>query len=356
MKQILNKKILTHIFILTLLFTFNSCSSDDEPTPEPTLEEIQEDIKNTFNGLVDCLTGYESGEFSTVLQDYFMINNGEMETGYSDFLTDQLEIFKFDLENFNMANYSGVYDWNSTNNEWDFTSNTQNDLIFNFPFLEGGNTNNMTITINDYEVQEVVFSFDTEYYPTKLVGSIEKDNTVVFSLDIDNVVYQIGSENVAPTNFDIEIITLPMTHFFTLDETSTSQFLFNYSSNNNGSCNTNFTINADTIVTDYTNIEGVDEFSNVTGTIGHDSLELVFSADIDSLNAIEEPTVDEINEYITVNVFLANSQVGVLEYTEIGDTSEILIVYNDGTTENADVYVNETLGDEIENIFSNFTN
>jgi len=344
------KKLLP-ITILTLLLTFVSCTDDDPVTPEPTLQEIQQDIKNTFNGAVNCLSSYENGQFSVALQDFFMINNGEIDEAYSDFLVSQLDTYNIDLENFSMVNHSGVYNWNSTTDSWNYTSNSQNMLIFNFPFLETGTTNNMKIIIEAYEVQEL----DLEYYPTKLIGTIEKDGFEIHFINLDNVTYQVGADGVFPTNFDLEIRTMPMTHYFDLEQTSSNQFKFNYASNNNGSCKTNFNINASTLTSDYTTIEGLEDFSSVTGNVSHDMLNLVFTADTNSLNMIDEPTVAQINQYTNVNVLLGNSQIGHLEYEETNDTGAVILVHNNGTRENADAYVNETLANEIEAIFSNYT-
>ena len=347
----------THlIFLLILLLSFISCTDEIDVPVEQTVTDIKQDIENSFEGVVDCLQGYENGEFSSALQTFFMVSNGDMNAEYSDFLTDQLDVFNFDFENFVISEYSGVYNWNSTSDQWDFTSNTQNKLIFNFPFLETGNSNNMTATIDNYEVQEIVLNSNTEYYPTKLIGSVEKDNVEIFNLMVDDVSYQIGTEDVVPTSFDIEIMTSPMTHSFTLEETSTNQLSFIYSSFNNNSCVLGFEINSQTTTSDYTNIEGIDNFSSAEITITINQLMIVFSSELSSLNAISEPTIDEINQYINSNVLLSGDQIGTLEYTEIGSSPEVIIIYNDGTSENVDTYVNEALGNEIEAVFSNFFN
>jgi len=348
------KKTLLLIF-LSSLFLFSSCNSDDDnPTPEPTIQEIQQDIENTFDGFVVCMQGYENGAFSNAIQNFFMISNGDMNSEYSEMLTDKLEEFNFDLENFSMANHSGVYNWNSNMDSWSYVSNTNNELIFNFPFSSSSTSNNTTVVINDYVSQEFNTGFETEYYPTKILGSIEKDNNEIFNIDLDNVSYQNQGGEISPVSFNLEIRTEPMTHLFNLTEISSNEFEFDYSSHNDNSCSTTFSIDASTTISDFTFAEDIEDFANISGKIGHDNLEIRFNAQVDNLTGIEDPTANQVNQLIEANVYLGNTKVGELEFDDSNNEKIIYIVYNDGTRENVANYINEELSNELEAIFSNY--
>lgn len=331
-----------------------SCNPDDPETEELSVEEVQAEIETTFNAMTDCMQGFESGEFSDSVQDFFNIANGEGDSEWAEYLTDQLEPFEMDLENFELSDHAGTYNWNNSSETWDYSDSPSDKLVFNFPFMEGSSNNNVTITLNSYEYQQVMFDNETEYLPSQLNASISVNNDVIFSVDLDNVIYNVGSDYTVPTNFDLEIITVPMTHTFSFDETSASNFSFDYSMHNNGMCATNFSADFSLNTSDYTNISDVEDFNMASGLISHGDLELQYSVDIDDLGALEEPTVTEINNFVSVDVYIASALVGELEYAEENNQSVVYIVFNDGTRENVENYVGEEFTSQIETIFSNF--
>ena len=348
------KKLLSLLFLSTLVF-LTSCKKD-EPEDEPTIEEIQQDIHQTFDGFVTCMQGYEDGQFSTALQSFLMMSNGDINEDYAEILSDELGEFDFDLENFDMADHSGTYTWNANSEGWNYLSNTTNTLVFNFPLTQTSATNNMSVTINNYEITSFNVSGTTEYYPVKFLASIEKNGNEIFNIDLDNTSYRQNGDVVAATNFDLEIRTVPMTHSFTLHENNTQQLEFDYSSSNDNSCNTTISLNASTVLSDYILLEDVEDFAHVSGTIGHDSLEVRFDVQADNLNNIDEPTAAQINQLVEAKVFLNNSEIGELEVSGENDDRIINIVFDDGTIENVDNYVNDELAQELEAIFSNYMN
>lgn len=301
------------------------------------------------------MQGYESGAFSTAIQSFFQISNGESNADYPDLLATELSEFDFDLENFEMSNHSGVYNWNSSSEMWNFQSNNDNKLVFNFPFTSNGTANNTTITIDNYEVEQFNLVSETLFYPKKMVASIEKDNNEIFNIDLDNVAYRSNGEVVSPTSFELEIITEPMTHLFVLSETSTSQFEFDYSSHNDNSCTTTFSIDASTTVNDFAFMEEIEDFADVSGKIGHGDLEIRFGAQVDNLSSINEPTATQINQLVEAKVYLNNNEIGELEFSDANDTEIIYIVFNDDSREDVTNYVNDELAEQLEAIFSNYT-
>jgi len=346
------KKVLLFLLASTLLF---SCS-EDEPTPEPTVQEIQQDIQRTFDGFVTCMQGYESGEFSDYMQDFLMISNGDMESEYAEFLADELSEFEFDFEDFSMANHSGVYDWSATSEMWNYTANTTNSLEFNFPFTDGGTINNTTMTINNYEVESYINMYgETEYRPLRILASIEKDGNEFFNIDLDNVSYRMVDGESTPESFNLEIRTSPMTHTFTLAETVNSQLDFSYSSHNDNSCSTTFSIEGFSNITDIALIEDANELNSISAVVGHGSLEIRFDAQNINSFDFENANSNDINNLLNVEVYLNNSKIGELEVEGVENEEEVIfIVYNDGTRENVENYVDEELANELEGIFSNF--
>lgn len=347
------KKILSLLFVSSLLL-FMSCGSDEGGPSEPTIQEIQQDIQATFDGFVTCMQGYENGAFSTAFQSFFAMSNGEMNSDYAELLTDELGEFDFDVEDFNLSDHSGVYIWSSNSETWSYTSNTTNTLVFEFPFTQSGTSNNTVITIDSIAIEELVLQGDTEYFLSRLLGTIEKDGSEIFNIDLDNVTYTTTDDTVSATSFDLEIRTIPMTHHFTLSELSNNHFTFDYSSYSESSCNTTISLDASTVISDFSFLEELEDFANVSGTIAHDNLKVLFNVQADNLNSIDEPTAAQINQLFEAKVYLANSEIGELAYNDDNDSKIIYIVYNDGTKEDVKNYINQDLADQLEAVFSNY--
>jgi len=347
------KKII-YLLLLSTTLTYVSCNSDDEPQNEPTVEEIQQDIHNTFDGFVTCMQGYENGAFSNAFQTFMSLNNGVVDSDYSDTLVDELGEFEFDLENFDMSDHSGVYNWNFNQEMWNFTADNENKLVFNFPSSSTGTSNNTVVTINNYSLTPYNLPNETLFVPTRILGSIVKDGNEIFNVDLDNVNYHTDNDIVSPVSFNLEIRTAPMTHTFTLTQNANNHLEFDYNSHNDNSCSTTLTIDASTVINDYAFVEDIEDFADVSGTIAHDNLEIRFNAQVDNLSSIDNPTAVQINQLIEAKVFLANSQIGELEYSDANDDDNIFIVFNDGTRENVTNYVNQELADQLEAIFANF--
>lgn len=345
------KKLLLLLVAFTILF---SCDSGEGPEDEPTIEEIQQDIHNTFDAFVACTQNFEEGRFSSSFQNFFLLNHGETNSEYADELADELDNFDFDLENFSMSDHSGVYNWDANLETWLYTENTSNKLVFNFPFTSTQTVNNTTITIDNYTVQEFMVNGDLEYYPTKLLGSIQKDNNEIFNIDFDNATYTSTDGDITPTNFELEIRTSPMTHTYILSQNSSNQLEFDYSAHNDNGCETTFSIDASSTISNITLIEDLDEFNVISGNIGHGNLDIRFNADVNSLGNLDEPTVDQINQFLEAKVYLGNSEIGELEYSDENDDIVIYILFSDGTRENVTNYVNDDLANQLETVFANF--
>ena len=299
------------------------------------------------------MQGFENGSFSSSLQSFLAISNGEVNSDYVDYLTDELAEFDIE-ENFDISNHSGVYNWNSTFQSWDYSEDTTNTITLNFPFASNQTVNNTTVTIDAFTLQEFTSNFETIYMPTKIQGSIQKDGNEIFNIDLDNVNYREEGEDVSVSNFDLEVRTVPMTHLFTLHQNALNQFEFDYSSHNDNACNTTISLDATTTINDFVWVEDIEDFATVSGKIGHDALEIRFNAQVDNLSSLADPTAAQINQLVDAKVYLNNNEVGSLEYSDVNDEEKIFIVFSDGTREDATNYVNQDLADQLEAVFSNY--
>ena len=67
----------------------------------------------------------------------------------------------------------------------------------------------------------------------------------------------------------------------------------------------------------------------------------------------DNPTAAQVNQLVDAKVYLNNNEIGNLEYND-DVNKKIVVVFEDGTRENATNYVNQELVDELEAIFSNY--
>lgn len=355
MKKLQNTLLITIFSAFTL---FYSCSSDDSNPVDTTttVAEDQQNIEASMSQLLNCLQTFEDGAFSTELQDFFNIANGEIYSDYADLLLDKLDVFSIDIENFAFSSHIGNYTWNANTQDWDFANNNSNTMLFLFPHDENSITNNVELAITSYNSQTVTFDGENSELPTSLTGYIKKDNIEIFNISLSNVVYEVNNNFSFPSNVDLSINTAPYTHTISLSKNAATEFNFSYSLQNNGSCVTSISSTITLNTSDYANIAGLEDFSNANGTILHQDFEVRYSVEIDNLAIIDgDLTPSQINQYVNADAYYNNSKVGDLVYNEEADGSVfVTIIYQDGTSDNVTRYVGDDFINQLETIFSAF--
>jgi len=346
-------KLVTILF--TTIFILNSCSSDDSSTPsETTVAEDKVNIEESIDQLLDCFQNFENGSFSESVKNFFDISNGDISSEYAEFLLDELDVFNFDIENFNFNAHKGAYTWNQSGQFWEFDSNV-NDMVFFFPSEENSTNNNIELGITSYSSQTVIFNDENFLYPTNIAGYLKENGDEIFTINLSNVTYEVNNNFSFPSNLDLVIFTAPFTHTFDLSKITSTQFDFSYDFQDNGSCVTSISSLINLNTSDYENITGAEDFDNAVGTILHQDFEIRYTVEIDNIDAIEDPTVIQINQLVNAEVFINDAKVGDLEYAENTDGETVVnIIYKDGTSDNVDIYVGDDFVDELEAIFSAF--
>lgn len=112
--------------------------------------------------------------------------------------------------------YVGVYDWNSELEDWDY-SKEGNKIIFNFPSVAGGSSNNASFIIHSYTGVNTPNHFDDDYtgdLPTQLIMELQvagnkemeykfnasynsqgEPTSVITSLTVGTYVFSVVAEN-----------------------------------------------------------------------------------------------------------------------------------------------------------------
>lgn len=353
------KKILFSILVAVIVI-FYSCSTNSSSAPATTtVAQDKQNIVNTINDFYSCLNTLDDGDLSNFLL-YSLFNNTSQE--YNDTwiktLTDNFELQYGDIvvnDKFQFANRTGVYTYNASTQTWTKVSNSSV-ITLKFPSRENQTAIDSELSVNAYSDVSTSYNDATVWLPSAANLTLKRNNTLVFSLNLSNVTFDVNTNFTMPTNADVTIYTAPFTHTFQWRRSSSTDFQLTYSSSTPQGCGTSVVTNVKLKDADYGNITSVDEdLKSVSGTITEGNLKIVYAINVDAISAITNPTPTQINNYSDAEVFYNNAKIGDLTYQEINDKSEIFIVYSDGTTENIDVYVSD-FEDQVRNIFSNYLN
>ena len=347
------------ILSLILLSIIYACSSDSDNTPTTTVAEDKQNINNTFDSFYICLNVLDDGNLSDfLLYSLFNNTNQEYNDTYLKSLSDKFELQYGDLivnEQFQFANRTGIYTWNSTNNSWSKTANSS-EIILKFPSRENQTIIDSELSLNSYNDIQTYFEAYSYFLPTNVSLTLKRNNTTVFSLNLSNVTFQTGTNFSMPLTATITIFTSPFTHTINWTRSSSTDFKFSYASSTPQGCGTNVELNVKLYDADYANITSLkDDVKAVYGFISEGNLKVNYAVNVQALSAFSDPTDAQINANSDAEVLYNNIKIGDLDYRTINNKTEIYIIYSDGTSENVDVYVSD-FEDQIRSIFANYIN
>ena len=345
-----------------LMIIFNSCSkdnsSDNGPAPT-TVAQDKENITNTFNDFYSCLNTLDDGDFSSfLLYSLFNSTDQQYDDSYIRYLMDQFELQYGAVvieDKLQFDNRKGTYTWDQQSETWTKVSNSSA-VILKFPSRYNGTSNDGELTFSAYTDMSTMYDAIEYWLPTSANLTLKRDGNLVFSLNLSNVTFDVGTNFSMPISANISVFTTPFSHTFKWERTSSTDFRLTYDSSTPNGCTTNSVTNIKLNDADYGNITSVKEdLRTVSGTLTEGNLKVVYAINVQSITANENPTPSQINNYSDAEVFYNNVKIGDLTYDEIEGQSEIFITYSDGSRENIDIYVGD-FENQINAIFSNYIN
>lgn len=346
----MNKKLLSILVILAFMFAI-SCEKDKEPTVEEnkaTLDDlatlVEEDINMVFEG--------EALDVMTCLGDLMEI---------SDTLCFSLPLKKSAEANITFRNYYkawiplpddgpfdfqqkvGTYTWNAEYQGWIILQNNPNDkIIIIFP-SEGhlSTTNDVTLTFYAFEQVKIT---EGGYNPSRIDANLYLDSDKLIDLDF-TASWALSSGD--PISMDIELFIKPFTFSggFSISGTTIS---VNASLDRDDSkiISGNITL---TFKTDL-----LENLAKIEGYLQYRIVKLDGEVDIAAIEALEEPTVEQLNEYVDLAIYNypGGSKIADIElFLDEDDEIDIRLVFADGTTALASDYfddIKKIIEDKIE--------
>jgi len=346
----MNKKLLSILVILAFMFAI-SCEKDKEPTVEEnkaTLDDlatlVEEDINMVFEG--------EALDVMTCLGDLMEI---------SDTLGFSLPLKKSAEANITFRNYYkawiplpddgpfdfqqkvGTYTWNAEHQGWIILQNNPNDkIIIIFP-SEGHLSTSNDVTLTFYAFEQVKIT-EGGYNPSRIDADLYLDSDKLIDLDF-TASWDLSSGD--PISMDIELFIKPFTFSggFSISGTTIS---VNASLDRDDSkiISGNLTL---TFKTDL-----LENLAKIEGYLQYRIVKLDGEVDIAAIEALEEPTVEQLNEYVDLAIYNypGGSKIADIElFLDEDDEIDIRLVFTDGTTALASDYfddIKKIIEDKIE--------
>ncbi|MDO4880338.1 MAG: hypothetical protein Q3983_03580 [Capnocytophaga sp.] len=383
----LKKQFIASLIGLTMLF---SCSKDNNGTTEATPTDAKKTIETTMDSFYNCLKNLNDGSFSKFLYDvaFEQVKTGKTRQvyvgGYWDnekqqyisqyaqkeettewltFLAEKYEenIGKFikNKQYFNFQELKGVYTYNKNASRWEKTANSSK-LEFYFPADSKIITNNAKLVIENYSDKEITFQNEKVRLPITISLFASVDNEKVFSLEVNNVDYEVTSNILMPIKANVTIFSNPFTTNIRLERKTPTVFDFAFNFSSPQGCST--TANAE-ITLQNSNFDSFSAFDKdvkkIQLTIGHNDLNIIANADIEGLfkskKGNEKYSSEQINTYIKMEVFKGrNEKLADLNYVEDANGNFAPeLIFSDGTKEKAEKYISD-FDVKIEQIFKKF--
>ena len=351
MKKI-SKTLLSSILLMLLIF---SCKNDDDSIDQiTTVEEDQQNIRNSISQFYDCLQSMEDGSLSQFILNTLFDSSQEFDDSYIDTLFEAFEnqygAFLIN-DRFQFSNRKGVYTWNQSTSLWDVSSGSET-IVIEFPSTATTSTNDVEIVFNSYSDTEASFDSDVLWLPTQINVSMLHNNIQLVAITADNITFDTSDNFSMPTNADISIYTAPFTHTISWSRNTPTEFKFEYDFQNGSNCITQISAIIYTQDSNYGNITSLeDDVKQFSGYVLHNDFKILFTANIESLGNLDDATDTDINTFVDAEVYYLDVKIGDLIYND----DEVLIVFKDGTEEDVDNYVGDFVN-ELELIFTEYIN
>ncbi len=348
------------IAILVMIITLTSCDKDPDDIidEQTTVSEDKTNIRNSLDNVLNGIEAMKNGDAITAIDDFLNIQDGEvLNEDWIEELFEELDEhididYVEETNKFNFSSHTGTYTWQSSSESWTKSNNPSDKIVFEFPAKRGSSSNNAIASFNSYQDKNITFDGEQFWLPTSLSFNLKIDNNEIILLNLNKVIYEESDFSI-PIEIDVDMKVKPYNFSFKANRETSKKFHFEIKYDNNGSDKFSMITDISLAHSDYENIDLEDDIKYASGEISYDELSIPFDCDIETLIALDDPTENQINSLINVDVFFNGQKIGDLEYKDLG-SEEVYIVYKDGSSENTSLYYDDFI-DNLELIMLEFT-
>lgn len=238
-------------------------------------------------------------------------------------------------ESFDFNGNTGVYNWNNATESFDFASSSTK-IVMNFPSTENGTTNDAKLTLHSY-------AENADMNPTAIKADLYVG--AVKYVDLDFSATYTGD---VPATLYYSIYLKPFTNSLNYSDGGNSLKIATSVSKDGESSavlSTDFTINfADS---------QKEEVTKLDGGIYYREIGIKGAIDAKSLDAIEEPTTAQLNQFAKLQIVKSNGHalIGDVEFfDDAANEMDVRVKFTDGNTELMETYFKDAL-DGLESYF-----
>ena len=342
-----------------LLMFLAGCGDDDnESNPETTVEEDKANIEATFNEALNCIEVLRDGPaMDVLLREFLSISDGEtFNDEWIDDLGQELgEVLDLqqveDNQRFDISFYAGTYTYNHPDGRWSKANDQNNRLVFEFPSSPQETSNNAVMVIENYSDTRVQIESETYYLPNTVNVNVTVDGSEIFRLTLNDVDYASNNDFEIPVAVDLEIFMNPFTLTIGLDRTTTTDFVLDIDFTDGADCSWGIDVELQLDTDDFENLS-LDDVARMTVAVRINDLTVRSLSGIAELIQADDPSENEINTLLDLEVLFDDVKIGDLEIDDNNDT--VIIFYKDGSWEDSAVYYEDFL-DGLEALLVEFT-
>jgi hypothetical protein len=351
----------TTILLCLLCVVCITCNQTPEEESTTTVGEDKKNIESFFDHSIALVKTFESGQLVQTLLDFIDLENGDAKN--EDWIEDMLEsldkLTGFEdyvetYERFSLDYFKGKYDYNRNTRQW--TKSSDSKIIINFPATPASASNNCSIILSEYrDVQVTIDNREKIYVPSKVSISVTRDGEEIASCNASVTWETTGFVTVKDAS--ISLFTAPYRHTSTIRQVKNTEYDVDAMLFEGVDGNSPFIIKvkcklARSIDEDFFADDEVPA-NTVYLTVTKGDLSFDGSLDVNTLNKNDNPTTDQINSVVTVNILHKNVKIGDLKLRTINRDDYIFVNYKDGTADNSEIYYEPFL-DDLDNILKKY--
>lgn len=320
----------------------------DETTVTEDRDHIQSALDITFN----CIRNLKNGDgIDFIMEDMLMISGGESpENIWAAALVENLggDLFE-DLEEGDgigiyLSEIGGVYEFNKADSSWSKSSSSTSRLELQFPTTESKSANNASLVLEDYSDEEHTIEEENYHLPTSGTISLSVDGTELLAVSINEVVYGTGDLPI-PSKVDVAIYVNPMTLQIVLESESSTQYAADVNFSGDDGCSFGAAVEVKLAHDDLNNLVFEEDIESLTAEVRLEFMSIVTASNLAELFSLQDPTEDQINELVDLDLLINNFKVADVEYSEEDET--IYLIFKDESKEDALDYFEDFFNDVI---------
>lgn len=326
---------------------------------ETTVEEDQTYIQSALDLTFNCIRDFKNGDgIDFIIDDMLSISAGQMaENVWAEALVENMgtDLFQ-DVEaadglGLYLSEIGGVYEFSKVDSSWTKSSNSKTRLELQFPSLESKSSNNASIVLEDYADEEHIINEENYHLPTKGTISLTVDGTELLAVSINEVIYGDGDLPI-PSKVDISIYVNPMTLQVVLESESSTKYAADVNFSGDDGCSFGAAVEVELAHDDLSNLILEEDIKSLTAEVRMEFMSIVTASNLADLLALQDPTEQQINDLVDLDVLINNFKVADVEYSEKDET--VYLIFKDESSEDALDYFEDFVNDVI-SLIEDFT-